>query len=167
MSFSYKNAINVRFVLFRKNSNDSKIYNKKVLLHERKRHTTCCIASAHYADLSPDGGGTPSSPGWVGVVPHPVLDGWYLTSPQWGYPHPVPTGGTPIQSSMGVPWGTLAILILDRGIPPISRMGEPPLHPDLGWGNLPPISRMEYAPSGPGMGYPPHLIWDGYPLIQT
>ena len=89
--------------------------NQKVLLRERKRYTTRCVASAHFADLSPDrGGGTPSSPGLGGgipsssggrVVPHPVLDGG-------GVPHPVLTGGTPcLDLGGGTPlsrlgWGT-------------------------------------------------------------
>ena len=51
--------------------------NKKVLLRERKRHTARRVASARYADLSPDGGypiqswtgGTPSSLGGGGRYP--------------------------------------------------------------------------------------------------
>ena len=35
---------------------------KKVLLRERKRHTSRRVASARYAALSNGGGGTPSSP---------------------------------------------------------------------------------------------------------
>ena len=62
--------------------------NKKVLLRERKRHTSRRVASARYGDLSPDGGGG---------VPHPVLDGGR-------YPILL-TGGTPIQSHW-IPQGT-------------------------------------------------------------
>ena len=50
--------------------------NKKVLLRERKRHTTRRVASDPYAG---DGGGYP-------------IQSW------WGVPHPVMVGGYPIQS---------------------------------------------------------------------
>ena len=62
--------------------------NKKGLLRERRRHTVRRVASAHYADLSPDR-----------EVPHPVLDGGGRV------PHPVLFGGTP--SSPG--WGSTPI----------------------------------------------------------
>ena len=52
--------------------------NKKVPLRERKRHTTCGVASARYDDLSPDGGGGT------------------LSSPNGGYPIQSWTGGYPI-----------------------------------------------------------------------
>ena len=64
------------------------VRNKKVLLHEGKRHTARSVVSARYTVLSPDGGGTPFSPGWG--VPHTVLD--------QGVPHPRSgQGGTPSQ----------------------------------------------------------------------
>ena len=42
------------------------IFNKKVLLRERKRHTTRRVASARYAALCKWGGGVPR----VGGLPH-------------------------------------------------------------------------------------------------
>ena len=70
---------------------------KKVLLRERKRHTVRCIASARYADLSPQGGG---------AVPHPVLDGGVtpilvLVPPSC--PTPDPGWGTLHQQDGGTP----------------------------------------------------------------
>ena len=86
--------------------------NKKVLLHECKRHTARCQASAYYAGLSPNGGGgvTPSSPGWedpvltwkLGKTPPPVQtwDGVHPPPPRsvgWGTPSPSKTGwGIPL-----------------------------------------------------------------------
>ena len=45
-------------------------------------------ASARYADLSPDGGGTPSSldGGYSGVPPILILDGGTPQSARWGTP---------------------------------------------------------------------------------
>ena len=139
--------------------------NKRVLLRERKRHTACRIASAHFADLSPDRGGgggwgyhiqswmggvTASSPGWG--VPHPVFDGG-------GVPHPVLNGVLHHVLDGGVPQD-IPILILD-GVPPIQTWDRVPpsaewgtsSHPDLGWGtpcpDLPPtmVDKMKTLPS--------------------
>ena len=128
------------------------------------------------------GGGTSSSPGWVGGggAVYPIQfwprGGSTSSSPRWGgVPHPVlaeggtpsdPSWGEPIQSWMG---GTPSSDLgpdLDR-VPPLSRpgMGYPPIQtwdgvppcPDLGWG---------IPPSRPGMWYPfpcPDLEW-GTPL---
>ena len=77
--------------------------NKKVLLRERKRHTTRRVASVGEYLHSPNG-----------RYPHPVLTGQGTPSnPNWG---------TPIQSSWGVSHQSL------WGIPlgtPISQMGYP------------------------------------------
>ena len=87
------------------------MYNKKVILRERKRHTTCRVASARYADLSPDpvldggGDGTPSSPGQRGYI---------------------------IQSWMGVPWGPPSRA--EWGYPPTWTWdGVPPSRPGMGY----------------------------------
>ena len=73
------------------------VLNKKVLLHEHKRHTARCIARTHYVALSPDGGG--------GIVPHPVLGGGgrvpHPVVAGKGVPHPVLGGGYHIQSWAG------------------------------------------------------------------
>ena len=62
--------------------NKKHLLHKKVLLRERKRHTARHVASACFADLSPDGGGdTPSSPRWRGT---PSSLGWGGGTP--GYP---------------------------------------------------------------------------------
>ena len=62
--------------------NISKI-NKKVLLHERKRHTACRISSTPYAVLS--GGGTPSQvpPNLTWLVGTPS---WVTHIQEWGTP---------------------------------------------------------------------------------
>ena len=133
--------------------------NKKVLLHECKRQTTHCIASAHFAD----GGDTPSSLGWgpssLGWgVPHPCsISGWGLPHPVLdreypGYPHSR-SGDTPSSLGWGFSWGILNPSlnsevphpVLDGGCPipvpcldgeyPIQSWTEGvPSHPDLGWG---------------------------------
>ena len=121
---------------------------RKVLRRECKRHTARHVASADYADLSPDERGegvphpvldrevphpvldregTPSSLGQCRRVPHPVLDE--------GVPHPVLNRGYPIQSSTG------------GGVPPRPRPG------------------MGYSPFRPGMGYPP-ISRTGYPFSR-
>ena len=131
-----------------------KYYNKKVLLRERKRHTTRRVTSARYAALSNGEGGTPSSPRWG--VPHWVLAmGDTPSSPDQGVSHPVLVGG------MGVPHPVLA-----GGTP-----GYPlPSRPGMGY---PSSSRpgMGYPPSRPGMDSPhPHPQSRpvmGYPPVQT
>ena len=94
------------------------------------RHTARRTASVHCADLSPDGGDTPSSPG-QGVL-HPVLDGGGVVPPfilNWGYPHPDLGWGTPIH--------TCPLSRPRMGYPP-SRPGIGYPHLDLGWSNPPP-----------------------------
>ena len=73
------------------------IYNKKVLLRERKRHTVRRVASACSA-VSRRGEG--------------------------GYPHPVLTEGYPIQSRPDLDGGTLRVPLPVRkdGIPPIQKV---------------------------------------------
>ena len=119
--------------------------NKKVLLRERKRHTTCRVASARYADLS--GGGHTLSKGWG--------EGGTLSHVQGGYPIPGLRGYPrypPATLGMGYPPGQTW-----DGVPPPARpgMGYPP---DLGWGT---------PPARLGMGYPPGQTWDGVPPSQT
>ena len=141
------------------------IFNKKVLLRERKRHTARRVASTRYAALSnPDlvGGGTPSRPGQGGVPPthHPDLVGGGTpgiptpTIQTWsgGLPHPDlawgGTLGTP-QTGMEYPptWDGVLPLDLGWGTPHLD-LGWVPPYLDLGWGT--PLPR-------PGMGYPPYL----------
>ena len=153
------------------------ISNKKVLLRERKRHTACHMAGAHYAALY-NGGGvphpvlawggvTPSSPGWQGErVPHPVS--WPEGTPS----SPGQGGGYPIQSWLGggTPSspGCSTPSIPGQGVPhPVSWPGGTPSSPgeggtpsSPGWGYSP-------TPSRPGMGYPLIQTWDGVPSIQT
>ena len=102
--------------------------NKKVLLHERKRHTARCVASALSAALSPEGErGTPIQ-SQRGVPPSSPDGGGTPIQSRWGYPHLVPTrGGYP-----GSPSARWSILPLSgwMGItppPPTSsgRMGVP------------------------------------------
>ena len=101
--------------------------NKKVLLRERKRHTSRRAASARFAD---GGGGTPSSPG-QGDTPSSLG--------QWGVPRNMilDEGTTHQQNGVSPPIQTW------DGIPPsISRMGySPPPHPDLGRGTPSPPLR--------------------------
>ena len=79
---------------------------KKVLLRERKRHTSRRVASTHSAAVFQLGGG--------GVFPHPVLIGGGMlpsshdggcppSSPDGGYSHLVMMGGTPSSPDGGVP----------------------------------------------------------------
>ena len=114
--------------------------NKKVLLRERKRHTTRRVASACYAALSSDCGGTPSRPGW-GPTPIQSSLGW------GGGCTPIQslTEGTPIQSWMvGVPKSSHV-----QRIPP---SGPVTPNPDLGWCTFPSRPGMEYPTSRGGMG---------------
>ena len=142
------------------------LFNKKVLLHERKRHTarhapsTCCAAL--------------SNPDMAGGVPHPRSRGRGYPVPgpggtpsqvQGGYSIPGP-GGTPSQVQGGTPsqvqgvphprsgvgWG---YPIPGPGGYPVPGWGyPPPPYLDLGWDT--PLPR-------PGMGYPPYPAWDGVP----
>ena len=107
------------------------------------RHTACRIASARYADLSPDrGGGTPLSLG-LGEPILPSRAGMEYPSPPsiWTWdrapPHLDLGWGTPLsRPGMGYP---------------LSRPGIWFPHLDLGWG----------TPSRPGMSTPPIQTWDG------
>ena len=124
---------------------ESTIENKKVLLRERKRHTACHLASARYADLSPDGGGG------GGGTPSSLM----------GYPQTGPGMGYPLISWMGylcpdLGWGTPC---------PDLRWGNP--HPDLEWGT-PSIQTWDgVTPSCLDLGWstplPPIWTWDGVP----
>ena len=165
--------------------------NKKVLLRERKRHTTRHVASTHYAGLV--GGGTLGTPPawiWVGVpgVPPHQMDGvpptwtWVggtqgTPNTRWmGYPPPPGPGwGVPwIPPSAG--WGTPHHQLdgvpphhqLDGVTPTISWMGYPP--PSAGWGT--PHHQLDGVPA-PSAGWdtphqldgvpPPTISWMGYP----
>ena len=67
-----------------------------------RQETVCHIASARYADLSPDGGGTPSNP--VQGGPLLVLDGEGDPIQSWmgrGVPVPVLEVGTPSSPGQG------------------------------------------------------------------
>ena len=114
----------------------SQTQNKKVLLLERKRHTTCRVASARYAG----GGG----------VPHPVMGGTPSSHDGGGVPHPVMVGDTP--SSHG------------EGGSPSSHGGGHPIQSC--WGGTPsshgeyPIQSWGVPISG---GYPGQVLIWGYP----
>ena len=106
-----------------------KMYNKKVLLRERKRHTVRRVASARYAALS--NGGYPIQSWWGGtlVPPHHHQD---LARGYSRYPTTtIQTwdGVPPIQTRDGVPLNQT----LD-GVPPTQTWDGVPPHPDLGQG---------------------------------
>ena len=67
--------------------------NKKILLHERKRHTTHCVASTHYAVPV----GVPPILTWDGITPCPDLRWGYtpLSWPEMGYPPVLTWDGVP------------------------------------------------------------------------
>ena len=115
--------------------------NKKVLLHERKRHTACRIASAHNAALS--NGGYPIQ-SWVGGTPSSLARGYPIQSWLGGYSIQFWLGGSPSSPDLG--WGT----------PSSPGQGGTPSSPGQGCTQGNPLSRlgMEYSPSRPGMGYP-------------
>ena len=118
---------------FKCNYSHTKV-NKKVLLRERKRHTTHNVGSARYAALSPDlggGGGPPSSAN--GGYPHPVLMGRI-------YHHQVLTGVPPSRFDWGTPSSSNRVF---PGVPPSGRMA------------VPPSGRMVVPPVRTGWGYPP------------
>ena len=130
------------------------IDNKKVLLHECKRHTACHVASADYAR-----GGTPSQVrgGTLSQVRGYPIPGWW-------YPIPGP-GGTPSQGP-GVPHPRSGGVPCPRsGGYPIPGLGVP--CPDLVMGGYPiltwSVGTLGTPPSRPGMGYPPIQTWDGVP----
>ena len=132
------------------------LFNKKVLLRERKRHTARRVASTRCAALSnPDLvrlGGYPV-PGPRGThtwgVPSPRSRGgtW---SKVWGVPGPRSLGGiqsqvwggTPSRPGQGVLW-----------VPPYLDLGWGTPHLDLGWGT----PHLGWGTPLPGMGYPPYL----------
>ena len=117
-------------------SRTHRIDNKKVLLRERKRHTTRRVASTHYA--VPDGV-YPLS--WdLTWTPFPGLDGG-------GYPFPGLDrgGGTPFQVWMGegvtqsqVWKGVQPPSQVCMGGTPIRKDGGPPLSGKIG-GSPPPV----------------------------
>ena len=130
--------------------------NKKVLLRERKRHTTRRVASARYAALCNGGEGcTPSQVGGYpiqglgGGVPHLRCRG-YPTSGLGTPPHHPDLGwGTP-RPEIGYPASKMVYL-------PDLRWGTP----NLRW--VPPGPEMRYPPPRPGWDTPPTQTWDGVP----
>ena len=120
-------------------------YYKKVLPRERKRHTTRRVASARFADQSPDRR-------WV---PHPIqswMRGDTQSSLGWGVLHSILNGeGTPSSPRWG---GGVHPSCIDGAVPHQVLMGgypQVPPGPDLGWG-YPPISRMGYPHLDLGLG---------------
>ena len=149
--------------------------NKKVLLHERKRHTACCIASARYVTGRggypiPGPGGYPV-PG-PGGVHHPRSQGGTPSQVQGGTPSQV-QGGTPSQV-WGVPHPDLV-----RGYPILTWLGGTPSwpgqgvpqspRPDLGWVPPPPCLDLGWGTplARPEMGYSPGQTWDGVPPLDV
>ena len=105
------------------------IVNKKVLLHECKRHTTCDVASAHYA-----GGGTLSQ---FWGVPCSRSGGTLSQVQGRGVLHPDLVRGypryPPSRPGMGYPPGQTWDGVLPRpemGYPPDLRWGTPPASVD-------------------------------------
>ena len=163
--------------------------NEKVLLRERKRHTTCRVASTRragqggYTGWGPPARGSilggaplPGVPqagppllagGYPGQGPLPVGEGTLggTTCQQGG----VPWAGPPYWQGGGYPgWGPSARGIPQAGPPywGVPQAGPPP---SAGWGTphheldgvLPP-------PTMSWMGYPPPTIsWMGYPPPPT
>ena len=95
------------------------LYNKKILLRERKRHTTRRVASAPSAVLSHDGGGiSPFCSDMRGGVPHPV---------PMVVLHPVQMGGNPDMEE----WGTGDQEGRGYALHPIGKDEVTSLSPDL------------------------------------
>ena len=125
------------------------IQNKKVLLHERKRHTARRIASTRYAS---GGGGLPH-PVMVGGDPIQSWLGGYPIQSWWGVPHPVMVGvphpvmvggtlGTPSRPGQGGYHGS--------GVPPTIHTwdGVPPTHrPETGYPPPTSVDRLKILPS--------------------
>ena len=138
------------------------LFNKKVLLRERKRHTAHRVASARYAALSNGDGGysryppTPSRPGWGTPPRNPDLAGVPSTIQTWlGHPPSPsrPDWGTPpptIQTWLEYPPSRPGI-----GYPQTCD-GLPP-RPDLWWGT-PPLSRCGLTHKVKILPYPPFGI---------
>ena len=120
--------------------------NKKDLLHECNRHTAHCVASAHYAALTPNWGGgglPPSRPAWGDTplqswqgAPSSSLNGgtpsgWHQVSPWegWGNPHIGKDGGTHLS---GLDWIPYPLLGMNGGIPLLELDGGTPCQE--GWG---------------------------------
>ena len=117
-----------------------RIFNKKVLLRERKRHTAHHVASARYAALCNGGRGYP-----ISGRGYPISGKGYPVQclGRGGYPIPG-VGGYPIS---GLGRGVPQVQTWD-GVPPHLRWGTPP---DLRWGL-------------PGnLGTLPTRTWDGVP----
>ena len=123
--------------------------NKKVLLRERKRHTARRVASARYADLSPDNGPILLTRG----LPHPVLDRRYShpvsMGVPWGTPHPDLRWGTPQSAGWGTPHPGL------RWGPPVQTWDGVSPCPDLGWGTPYPPCQPDEVPPSAGWGTTP------------
>ena len=125
-------------MFWRLGSRHKYLLNKKVLLHERKKHTACRVPSTHCAALSnPDLVGGTGSQVWGGY-PIPGPGGYPVPGPGW-VPHPR-SGGYPIPGG-GVPHPDLG-----WGTPPTWTWDGVPHYLDLRWGTSLPR---------PGMGYPP------------
>ena len=123
-----------------------KLRNKKVLLRERKRHTTRRVANARPAALLMGGGYSdpvltwgvpPSSPNRVGgyTCGTPISHMGYLPVNQMGYPLPISRMGYPPVGKDGIaPLGSMGVPhppIRKDGVPchwKLGRMGVPPPH---------------------------------------
>ena len=123
--------------------NKCEIYNnKKVLLHERKRHTTRHVASTRYA---------------APVKGVPLARGY----PCWGVLLP---GGVHWGTSPGPGWGGTPLLGGTQ-VPPISWMGYRPFRPGKGvpphqLDGVPPVQTWEGGtPLSAGWGTPPGVNW--------
>ena len=132
------------------------VFNKKVLLRERKRHTDRRVASTRYVASVGGGGVPPSRSRWGGGHP-PSRSRWGGVPPsrsRWGGgapPHPGPGGGRgagqgtpPIQVQVeggGVGWGT-----------------PPHPGPGGGQGRAPPQSRSRWGGWG-APRVPPPPMW--------
>ena len=116
-----------------------RLWRKKVLLRECKKHTTRRVASTRSVALSPGGWGRRGG------------GGCSLSSPGWGRGHTIqswPRGYT-IQSCWGVPH-----LVLSGGYSP-SHPWQGVCHPDLAGV---PLSGLD--------GVPPIGDWMGYPTVR-
>ena len=133
--------------------------NKKVLLRERKRHTSCCVASTPYVVLT----GYPPHPDLAGggtLNRYPPAGNPPLGTPLAGYPLPgYPCQGTPLwqgtppagyPSGRVPPWQGTPL----AGYPPwqgTPLAGYPPSCPMAFWVMLQSIM---------GYGYPPQVWTD-------
>ena len=133
------------------------LWNKKVLLRERKRHTACHVASTRCAALSnPD-------LVWGGTQSQVLGEGYPIPGQGEGIPCPRSGGDSGYPPHLDLGWGTPPTWTWD-GVPP---------HLDLGWGTPLPGPGMGYSPCldlrwgtplpRPEMGYPSTQTWDGVP----